>query len=170
MIHAVEPLIKATPDVGTPPLLRTLHYVPSVLYQYISTPEIRPPLYKGQNFIPQWWLLQRGSTLFWCDHNHYPCTLEPLYKGHHRGREFLASIERCPYLRGRFVLRRLLYINIMSSIIYRTILVSAIATGSRGCGLDATNCVDNVPSKPEWSLSIHWHNPHSSIVCCKSQM
>ncbi len=28
----VEPLIKATPDVGTPPLLRTLHYVPSVLY------------------------------------------------------------------------------------------------------------------------------------------
>ncbi len=37
----VEPLIKATPDVGTPPLLRTLHYVPSVLYWYKFTPEIR---------------------------------------------------------------------------------------------------------------------------------
>ena len=29
----------------------------------------------------------------------------PLYKGHHWGKEILASIERCPYFRGRFVLK-----------------------------------------------------------------
>ncbi len=36
--------------------------------------------------------------------------VEPFYKGHHRGKKLiLASIERCPYLRGRFVLKRLLW-------------------------------------------------------------
>ncbi len=37
--------------------------------------------------------------------------MEPLYKGHHRRKKILASLERCPYLRGRFELKQTISVN-----------------------------------------------------------
>ena len=52
--NAVEPLLKDTPEIKTPPCIN--HTVGGPIYihtqSYKTTPELRTPLYKGQTFIP----------------------------------------------------------------------------------------------------------------------
>ena len=67
----VEP---ATPDVGTPPLVRTLGYVPEFSLVQIHPCKIRPLHYKGQIPFPNGGLYMEAS-LPW----------NPLHKSHCQG-------------------------------------------------------------------------------------
>ncbi len=89
------------------------------------------------------------------------CTVEPLYKGHHRGKEILASIERCPCLilasiegcpcpRGTFVLKRLLT-KLQCGLSRESVLTSGVVV-KRGSTVYLYKCMCVYPAKKSYLI------------------